>query len=180
MLGSLKERLELTLNTGVGNIETFQSEARKKLDFMMCTEPENCSETARDMFRRLRELKTEYFEANKADRRMVLDGQADYEVWQENKIKYEGSRHRQTRKPHGLVRRCNGESIQTAQFKDGILSGLYVKLDEDGYLYFKMFNDGSKRAEFSIQPDGTEYKTGDEQFCTQLRTLYEKLISAKD
>ena len=75
-----------------------------RIDKLLLTRPPKMNSEAKARWDKTKELTTALFEKYKPDNKPLFDQDCDYETWTEGLDKFEGMRHRKTKKAHGLCR----------------------------------------------------------------------------
>lgn len=95
----------------------------------------------------------------------VNDGRSICAKWVVEMTQFEGMRHRESRKPHGVCRQIfnHGEVIE-AQWKDGIQHGLSIRWYGGGYTELRLFKNGKSQDYYYNDPNWAEYGGGGDYF----------------
>ena len=85
-----------------------------RVDKLLLTRPLGTHSLAKARWDQMKELTASLFELYKLDDRPIFDRDCYYDTWKDKDDKFEGMRHRQTKRAHGICRQVFDGSFITA------------------------------------------------------------------
>lgn len=149
-----------------------------RINSMLSEKPTGASAASTQMWHQTANTTVELIEEwnKKVSNREIDDGKSEFAIWKEGGYKFEGMRHRVSKKPHGICRRTHEiDGIKEGLWHEGRREGLHKEWfgdDGENYFYLELYSNGGRLSYYYVRDDWSLYhRSGDISYHDRFENL---------